>query len=418
MPDPQDRREGVARPRPGPRGASVHDTRDMRSRTGVPLTASGRIIGVDVARCVALVGMIATHALPERDADGGLGLGHVIAGGRASALFAVLAGVSLALMSGGTRPVRGTQRRAVTAGLAARALTIALIGLFLGGLPTTIAIILTYYGVLFLLGLPFLGLGWKALATIGGAWLLAAPVVSHLVRPHLPPRGFTSPSPEALAHPWQLLTELTFTGYYPAVSWLGYLLVGMAIGRTDLRRRRTATVVAVLGAVLAGGSWLVSELLLGRSDVTRALLGTAPEPGMTVDQLRRSLEEGTAGSTPTESWWWLAVHAPHSGTPFDLLHTTGTAMLTLGVCLVLARLWPRATAVLFGAGAMTLTLYTLHVVLRTPPFLPGDDTRTFAWHVAIVLLIGAAFRLMAWRGPLEAMATELARQSSEQTRRT
>jgi uncharacterized membrane protein len=65
---------------------------------------SARLVGVDVARCLALLDMIATHALPARDAGGGLGLAHEIAGGRASALFAVLAGASLATVSGGSRP--------------------------------------------------------------------------------------------------------------------------------------------------------------------------------------------------------------------------------------------------------------------------------------------------------------------------
>ena len=387
--------------------------RESRARSR--LTAPDRIVGVDVARCVALIGMIATHALPTRNVDGGLSLAHEIAGGRASALFAVLAGVSLALMSGGTDPVRGAERRAVRVGLAARALTIAVIGLVLGALPTTIAIILTYYGVLFLLGLPFLGLRWKALAVLGGAWLLVAPVLSHLVRPHLPPRGFESPHPAALADPWQMLTELTFTGYYPAVSWLGYLLVGMAIGRTDLRRWRTTVVVLSLGACLAAVSWLASEALLRQPGVARALLGTSSQPGMTIGQLRRTLEEGTFGTTPTGSWWWLAVHAPHSGTPFDLLHTTGTAMLVLGVCLVLGRLWPRTAAVVFGAGAMTLTLYTLHVVLRTPPFFPDDDPVTFARHVVVVLVVGATFRLMTWRGPLESMTGLFAKRAGGRT---
>ena len=387
--------------------------RESRARSR--LTAPDRIVGVDVARCVALIGMIATHALPTRSVDGSLSLAHEIAGGRASALFAVLAGVSLALMSGGTDPVRGAERRAVRVGLAARALTIALIGLVLGALPTTIAIILTYYGVLFLLGLPFLGLRWKALAVLGGTWLLVAPVLSHLVRPHLPPRGFESPHPAALADPWQMLTELTFTGYYPAVSWLGYLLVGMAIGRTDLRRWRTTVVVLSLGACLAAVSWLVSEALLRQPGVARALLGTSSQPGITIGQLRRTLEEGTFGTTPTGSWWWLAVHAPHSGTPFDLLHTTGTAMLVLGVCLVLGRLWPRTAAVVFGAGAMTLTLYTLHVVLRTPPFFPDDDPVTFARHVVVVLVVGATFRLMTWRGPLESMTGLFAKRAGGRT---
>ncbi len=59
---------------------------------------------------------------------------HWLASGRASALFAVLAGVSLALMSGGTRPVRGRERLATTTGLVVRALLIAALGLLLGDL--------------------------------------------------------------------------------------------------------------------------------------------------------------------------------------------------------------------------------------------------------------------------------------------
>ena len=91
-------------------------------------------------------------------------------------------------------------------------------------------------------------------------------------------------------------------------------------------------------------------------------------------------------------------------------------MLVLGLCLLLGRLWPRTIAAVFGAGAMTLTLYTLHVVLRTPPFLPDHDAPTFAWHVVIVLVIGAGFALMAWRGPLESMATHLTKPSIAQVR--
>jgi uncharacterized membrane protein len=376
-----------------------------------------RVVGVDVARCLALLGMIATHALPVRDPDGDLALAHELAGGRASALFALLAGVSLALMSGRAEPLRGRARRAVTAGLAVRAGFIALVGLVLGELPTTIAIILTYYGVLFLLGLPFLGLRARSLAFLAAGWLIVAPVVSHLVRHELPPRGFDSPRLEQLAHPVQLLTELTFTGYYPAVPWLAYLLAGMAIGRTDLTRVRTAAWFVLGGGWLALASLLASRQLLRDPDAMPALVSTAGS-GATAESVRQSLEEGTFGTTPTGSWWWLAVHGPHSGTPFDLAHTIGTAMLVIGLCLLLGRWLPRLSAVLFGAGAMTLTLYTLHVVMRTPGILSDDDAPTFWTHVAVVLVIGATFRLMSQRGPMEQAATALSEEAAEKVRRS
>ena len=65
-----------------------------------------------MARCLALLGMVATHVLDSHQADGDLALAQAVAGGRASALFAVLAGVTLALMTGGREPVRGRERLA------------------------------------------------------------------------------------------------------------------------------------------------------------------------------------------------------------------------------------------------------------------------------------------------------------------
>ena len=66
-----------------------------------------------------------------------------LAGGRASALFAVLAGVSMALVSGRQQPVRGRERYAVSARLAVRALLIGALGLLLGVVPSGIAVILS-----------------------------------------------------------------------------------------------------------------------------------------------------------------------------------------------------------------------------------------------------------------------------------
>lgn len=360
-----------------------------------------------MARCLALLGMVATHVLDARTADGGLSLGQALAGGRASALFAVLAGLSIALVTGRTVPIRGSRRARASAGLAVRALLIAALGLALAEVDSGIAVILTYYGVLFVLALPFLGLSASRLAALVAVWVVAAPVLSHWLRPWLPERGFPSPSwGQLVDDPTGLLAELAFTGYYPAVAWLAYLFAGMAIGRLDLSSRRTATTLAGLGAALAIGATLVSRALTARPQVGRALLSDPPAADPTAAALLDRISQGLPGTTPTDgAWQWLLVVAPHTATPFDLAQTIGSALVVIGLSLLLVgatrRAATRAIALVFGAGTMTLSLYSLHVVLRSPDLLPDSLRDSYRFHTLLLLGIGLVFVAVGRRGPLE-----------------
>ncbi|MFW6866591.1 heparan-alpha-glucosaminide N-acetyltransferase domain-containing protein [Nocardioides sp. CPCC 206347] len=370
-----------------------------------PARSAGRLVGVDLARTIALLGMVATHVLDGHTASGGLTTVQWLAGGRASALFAVLAGVSLALITGGTTPQAGRDLGRSAAGIAVRAVLIALIGLALGGLETGLAIILAYYGVLFLLGLPFLGLRALPLAMLAGAWLVVAPVVSHLVRPELPDRLSGSPDFASLGDPGQLLAHLLFTGTYPAVPWLAYLLAGMALGRTDLRGWRTPLRLAGWGAGLAVMATVVSRLCTADPGIRGALF---PHRVLTHEQALRVLQDSLHGSPPTGgAWQWLLVVSPHSATPFDLAQTIGSALVVLGLALVLVDVVPRhgkvALALVAGAGAIPLTAYTVHVVTKTEQVWPAEQPDNFGWYAAIVLGLGAAFALSGRRGPLEAI---------------
>lgn len=367
----------------------------------------GRLVGIDVARCLALLGMAATHVLVPRDPDGSLAFGQALAGGRASALFAVLAGVSIALVTGRGRPVAGASRARVSAGLVVRAVLVAALGLLLGTVDSGIAVILTYYGVLFLLALPFVGLSARALALLAAAWLVVAPVVSHLVRPALPERQYSSPTwGQLVADPGGLLAELTFTGYYPAVPWLAYVLAGMAVGRLDLASRRTAALLAAGGAVAAVAATVVSRTLTAVTPVQQALLAGPPAQDADAAALLDRIAAGLPGTTPTGgAWQWLLVVAPHTATPFDLLQTIGSALLVIGVALlavpVASATARRAVAVFFGAGAMTLTLYSLHVVSRSRTLLPDGLRDSYLFHVLLLLGIGSVFAAASARGPLE-----------------
>ena len=348
--------------------------------------------------------MVAAHVLDERRLDGTLTRTSLVVDGRASALFAVLAGVSLVLL----------HRRTSRAGLAVRALLVALLGLALGELGTGLAIILTYYGLLFLLGLPFLGLRARALFAWAAAWVVVAPVVSHLVRPHLAPRSGPSPAFDQLSNPGHLLAELLLTGYYPCLPWLAYLLLGMAIGRCDLRSRSVQTRLVVGGLAVAVVAFVVSRSFTEQAWVLRRLVPDAARYGdvSTPDAFVNAISGGMHGTTPADgSWAWLLVVAPHSGTPFDLLQTGASAALVIGLCLWLVG-WlgdpsRRAVAILFGAGTMTLSLYSLHVVMRTEQVWPAEEPSSFGWHVLVLLSVGALFVAFRWRGPLEAAVGEI-----------
>ncbi|MDQ4007981.1 MAG: DUF1624 domain-containing protein [Actinomycetota bacterium] len=393
-----------------------------------------RIVGIDMARALALFGMMATHLLPDSVDGRTVAWWQQLAGGRAAALFALLAGVSLALVTrrlaepttaaaadgpaddpadspgdtaGGTlpdRPSRSTALRAARAGTVVRALVIGVLGLLLGDLDTGIAVILAYYAVLFLLGLPFLGLGWRTLALLAAGWAVVAPVLSHLLRQHLFDRVGASPSLDfLLLQPFRLVSELLFTGYYPAVPWLAYLLAGLAVGRLPLHRARVAAALVVTGGVTALAAWSTSWLLVHHWGGLQVLRATAPETSpfdfMSVDQ---ALVRGTFGTTPTTSWWWLTTSAPHSGTPFDLFQTIGSSLLVLGLCLLACRLAPRVLGLAFAAGTMTLTLYSLHLValhLELGP--PRDTVNLYGWHVAAAVVFAVAWRATLGRGPLE-----------------
>jgi hypothetical protein len=284
-------------------------------------------------------------------------------------------------------------------------------------------VILTYYGVLFLLGLPFVGLRARPLLLTAAGWAVLAPVLSQLLRPHLPERGFASPAFDQLADPGHLVSELLFTGYYPCLPWLAFLLVGMAIGRMDLRRGAVQAYLAGTGLVLAVATTWLSHWLTARDAVASRLLTDAAPGIRTEPGLLDSIATGMFGNTPTGgSWAWLLVVAPHSSTPFDLAQSIGSALFVIGLCVGLVGLsgntLERGLAVFFGAGTMTLSLYSLHVISRTDAVWPPETPEAFRWHVLILLGIGAVFVAMGWRGPLERLVRVCADATAGLVRRT
>jgi len=117
----------------------------------------------------------------------------------------------------------------------------------------------------------------------------------------------------------------------------------------------------------------------------------------------------------------MISRAPHSTSPFDMLHTLGAATALLAAVLLLTRITVvrRALLPLAAAGSMPLTLYTTHVLFLATGALNGSPGLQYAALVAGSLLFAVVWRLTRGRGPLEALVAGAARRARawEQGRR-
>jgi uncharacterized membrane protein len=386
--------------------------------TGEISSVKRRLVGVDATRGLALVGMMSIHTLPTTDAAGHVTWTAALAGGRMASTFALLAGVGIAFLSG-RRQVPPPERLGVAAALATRALLIGGIGLALGFAdPDNIEVILPYYGLLFLLAIPVTYLSTRAVAATGVVVALGMPVLSHLVRAHLPPFSGANPTVGYLfSHPVRQGLELLLTGAYPALTWMTYICAGLVVGRLQLSSPRVATRLVGWGVTLALVGTLVSRVALGPLGGRHVLYATAAPSGLSPADVGYMLHVGADGTTPTSTWWWLVTDAAHTNTPVALVHSTGVAVALLGAFLLLAdRVAPRsapvraAVRVLAAAGSMTLTLYSAHVIVTNAPEISDlNPTVDYLGQVAVALVFALVWHRTVGQGPLEAQVSRAAR---------
>lgn len=382
----------------GHRGGVPHRDGGAGPRRG------GRLTGVDAARGLALTGMMAVHILPAWDpVTYEPSLAWTLFSGRSAALFALLAGVGLALSTGGRGRHRGRTATADRVGLAVRAVLVAVLGLLLNTLLPDEAPaynILVYYGMFFLLALPFLHLPATALGVLAAAAAVAGPVLVQLLRDDLPEPASANPDvADVLAEPGAVLAQVLLTGAYPAVPYLAYLLTGLAIGRLDLSSRRVRGGLIGTGLAVTLGAWLTYRLLLVEGGGYARLLETTP--WMSEQQLDAVVRWGPDPDLPTTSWWWLLVPGPHSNTPVSVLEDLGTGMAALGVLLLVTRRAGVWLMPLVAMGSMTLTLYSAHLAGLSAMVHGSAPVLWFLVHLELAALVAVLWRRSLGRGPLE-----------------
>jgi uncharacterized membrane protein YeiB len=347
----------------------------------------GRVIGLDVARALAVFGMLGAHVggVPAdvvASPSSWLGAVH----GRSSILFAVLAGVSLALLTGRTVAPAGQDLVRARTRVLVRAAWVFGIGVTLEALGTDIDVILGVYGVLFVLALPFLRWSPRRL-------LLAAAVLAVLT----PPAALLATVwAQAAGLEQSPVVLLLLNGPYPALIWWTFILVGMAVGRSDL------TSPQVRARLLAAGGTL-TVLGYGAGWTTTRWWGQAASTQAWVD-----------GDIDARTWSlaWLSGAAPHSGTTPEIVGSVGVALVAITACLVAAERLPRATFPLVAVGAMALTAYTGHVLVPTVLDWDVEGGATWLAFIAVMVVLSTGWRLTLGQGPLERLLSTTSRRAA------
>jgi uncharacterized membrane protein len=358
----------------------------VASRPAAVPGGARRIGGLDVARGLAVLGMFGAHLGDTGELGRDPATWRALVDGRSSILFATLAGVSLALLSGGGTRLDGRELGRARTRVLVRAAWVFAIGGVLELLDTSVAIILGVYAVLFVLALPFLRWPPGRLLLAAGAVALAGPPLTVAVGRYATGRGEEGSA----------FASLLFTGSYPAAVWLAFVLVGLALGRADLAAVRTRA------ALVAGGAAAAALGYLGGWWSTRQFT-----PGVRAE----GIEAGFGASGGWDPAWFAGAE-PHSSTPFEVLGSGGVAVAVIGVCLVLADLLPRLTSPVAAVGALALTVYTAHIVAIRVVDAGVGDWGAWVRFTLTALLLATVWRWRIGRGPLEALLTWSSRRAA------
>jgi uncharacterized membrane protein YeiB len=294
---------------------------------------------------------------------------YVLPFGRASVLFVVIAGLGMGWF------LRGRTGPALFSGLAWRVLVLALLGLVLQTLTSTVSVILTSYALLFLLAPLLWRLPTRWLVGVGLAMMVVGPALIVGQDATAAPRAQAGPT--LTTPPGEALHALLLSGPYPLLSWVVPFIAGLLLARTDLTDRRVLHRMTVWGGVAA-------VVAFALADLAYALLGPVADRG----------------------WARMLTGVAHGQMPLWLISATGGAAFVIAVCIRLGRRGGPVIRGLAASGQLALSIYVAHVLVLA--VVKPEDGFSFPAGVATSVLLVAVMAPAAvlWQrtgrpGPLE-----------------
>ena len=328
---------------------------------------SERLIGLDIARYLAFVGMVLvnfdivmSHGVQSNEGFFNEFIGQLQ--GRASATFVVLAGIGLGLSSfkKESQTVNTIVKRSIFL-------------LILGLLNMTIfeGDILHYYAFYFLFGVFLLPFGNRALILVISilnlvffSMMLFIDYESGWNFEELTYSGF-----------WTIdgfTRNLFFNGFHPVFPWLGFFLLGMLMSRVLLKKRQVQIkmiswgLIAIIFSEIM--SFIISGYVIPADSELQFLFMTDSMPPM----------------------------------PLYFLAASGSALLIIGLCLLVSEKFKESKiySLIAPAGTQTLTLYVLHIIVGLGFIdaigFTGTQTSSQAFVAAIIFCILGTIFAFTW----------------------
>ena len=347
-----------------------------------------RIIGIDVARALAIIGMIIVNfkiVFGEQGND----LLKTIAGvfdGKAAATFVVLAGVGIALMSKSALMRQDIDKLKITRRrIAKRAIFLFIVGLsYIAIWP---ADILHFYGIYMLVTLLLLKASSRSILMAALILVFVYPFMMILWNYET---GWHFETLEYYGF-WAFrgfMRNLFYNGFHPVIPWTAFMLIGLWFGRKNLNDDQFIKKSVWVSLSIFVGMQVLSYLLIyflsnGDSAIAselRQILGTSPMPPL----------------------------------PVYMITGSSIAIFIISVCILIAKKFERNPIIvaLTKTGQLALTFYVAHVIIgmgiveAIDPDKIGKYSLEFSLLYAFVFSLLCIFFAVIWTkyqkaGPLE-----------------
>ena len=309
------------------------------------------------------------HFGPNPVPDTRAGEIYEISHGRASILFVLLAGIGISFLY---RSARRNQAVLGRAQILTRAAILLPLGLWLQGLDHGVLVILQFYAMYFAFAAILVGFSNRVLLVAGIAFLALGPVAYEAAEVRWP-AWFADHAPELGDPIDKIARDLLISGYYPLITWAAPLTIGMWFGRQRLSSLSFKWGMVAIGAVLTAASSLIAEAASGSQFAI------------------------------------VLSNDPHSQNHLWMIGAIGSAMLVLGLALLVSDVSGRTLWPLAAAGQLALTIYVGHLLLLDSytDLLRYDTVRGAAYSVALfttfAIVASTLWRMVFAHGPLEAV---------------